>query len=138
MAEEPGMDGIERRSRQRFVARWRGEYCFWALMDGERRPLVDLSLEGFAVPAARPAGTGEVFDFVLQRANVPDEIRGRARVVNHIDMPSGAQTGCLFVDLDGDGRDRLQDWLTAHVLANATVPISERDAASIVSGRSLI
>ncbi|MEN9427028.1 MAG: hypothetical protein RLZZ220_1377, partial [Pseudomonadota bacterium] len=36
------------------------------------------------------------------------------------------------------GAIRLHDWLTVHVIATATVRISEREAAEIVSGPSLI
>ncbi len=138
MAEDALIETAERRSRQRFVAKWRGDYCFWALIDGERKPLVDLSLEGFAVPAGSPPRSDECIAFVLQRANVPDEIRGQARVVNYLSAPDGGQVGCVFEHLDGDGQARLEDWLTAHVLMNATVPISEKEAALIVSGPSLI
>lgn len=40
----------ERRKRQRFVARRWGSVCFWVVIDGERLPVNDLSLEGFSVP----------------------------------------------------------------------------------------
>ena len=126
----------ERRGCQRFVARRRGEPCFWVVMDGVRIPLNDLSADGFSYPSATPPASGEVFDFVLQREGVPDEIRGRAVVVNF--LAASAQAGCAFASLDGDGAERLRDWLIAHVLMTATVRITEKDAAAIVSGPSLI
>lgn len=134
-AEETTM---ERRGRQRFVARRRGEYCFWISVDGERRPLADLSLEGFGMilPAADEAPI--VFDFVLSRAGVPDEIRGRARVTNIIESERSSHVGCLFESLPDAARERLRDWLVAHVIATASVPITEQDAVRIVLGPSLI
>ena len=127
----------ERRGCQRFVARRRGEPCFWVVMDGARIPLNDLSAEGFSYPSATPApASDEVFGFVLQREGVPDEIRGRAVTVNF--LAASAQIGCSFVSLEGDGAERLRDWLIAHVLMTATVRITEKDAAAIVAGPSLI
>lgn len=138
MTEAQRTEGLDRRNRQRFVAMRRGEYCFWAVVDGVRSPLADLSLEGFAIAApACPVGR-DAFDFVLQRANVPDEIRGVARVANEIEKGGVRQIGCLFDSLADDGNARLQDWLIAHVIATASVPITEKDAAQIVSGPSLI
>lgn len=131
-------ESSERRRRQRFIARRRGAVCFWVLVAGERHALHDLSLEGFAMPAAAVSGLAQPFAFVLQRDGVPDEIRGQARVVNVVRADSGEQAGCLFELLERDGPARLEDWLTAHVLANASVPITERDAVAIVSGPSLI
>jgi len=138
MADEKLVDNGERRSRQRFLAQWRGEYCFWVVIAGERRPLLDLSMEGFGVQASSPPESGRSFEFVLQHANVPDEIRGAARVVNYLSTPAGGQAGCLFVSFELNGLAKLEDWLTAHVLLNASVPISEKEAATIVSGRSLV
>lgn len=138
MAEDNATETAERRSRQRFVAKRRGEQCFWVIIDDQRHPLTDLSLAGFAVPASSALEAGRVFGFVLQRANVPDEIRGRARVVNQIQAAEGGQAGCLFEGLDAAATERLEDWLAAHVLMTASVPINERDAASIVRGPSLI
>lgn len=136
MANEDG--AVERRRRQRFVARRRGEYCFWALMDGERFPLQDLSIEGFGVQVFPAFALGKAFPVVLRRAGVPDEVRGLARAVNQVTLENGALGGFLFESLEADGRVRLEEWLTAHVLASATIPISEKDATAIVSGPSLI
>lgn len=130
----------ERRARQRFVAKRRGDDCFWALVSGQRLTLNDLSLEGFSLPASPALGTGLVFDCVLQRDGLPDEIRGRAEVVNQIpaNMGETALAGCRFVQLDEGNAERLRDWLVAHVLVNATVRITEKDATAIVSGPSLV
>lgn len=137
MADAPPVpqDG-DRRGRQRFVARRRGTHCFWVEWDGHREPLADLSLEGFAV-ATRIMREGD-FAVVLHRAGVPDRISATARVANCFEGPDGMQCGCVFSAFDGDGRERLHDWLVAHVIATASVPITEADAERIVSGPSLI
>lgn len=129
---------IERRRRQRFVARRGGEFCFWAVLDGVRFPLQDLSIEGYGVQIFPQFEVGKVFPFVLQRAGVPDEVRGLARAVNKVEGVDSVLGGFLFESFEGDGRERLEEWLTAHVLASATIPISEKDASAIVSGPSLI
>ena len=134
----PPVDDVagERRSKQRFVARRRGEPCFWLALDGQRIALNDLSAEGFSHSSSTPRENVETFDFVLQREGLPDEIRGRAQTVNH--LADGAQTGCHFLSLEGDGQQRLRDWLIAHVIVSASVRITEKDAAAIVAGPSLI
>lgn len=125
----------ERRTRQRFLAQRRGEQCFWVVLAGQRLALVDLSLEGFSMPSVVEA-TAAGFDFVLQREGVPDEIRGRAEVVNP--APDGQAVGCRFLDLPESEQARLQDWLVAHVIMSATVRITEKDATAIVRGGSLV
>jgi hypothetical protein len=132
------MDVQERRGRQRFLALRRGEPCFWVLLDGERIALNDLSLEGFSMPATTPPPAGKAFHFVLVREGVPDEIRGTAAVVSHTASPEGGLAGCQFVEVEDDGLFRLQDWLVTHVIMNATVRITEREAVEIVLGRSLV
>lgn len=131
-------DTAERRARQRFAATRRGDVCFWARVNGEQRPLYDLSLEGFSLPVAEDLAIGGEFAFVLQREGVPDRIDGHARVVNQISEGETRKSGCLFVGIDDESGARLKDWLIAHVLANATVRINERDATAIVSGPSLV
>ena len=84
MTDPIGNDSAERRTRQRFVARRRGEPCFWALLGGTRIALNDLSMEGFALQCDTPPEIGTEQAVVLQREGVPDEIRGRAVAVNHI------------------------------------------------------
>lgn len=138
MAQNGNAETFDRRKRQRFTAKRRGEYCFWVILDGARLPLVDLSLEGFSIPVSSPLASDHRYDFVLQRANVPDEIRGQAKAVNYIGAAAGGQAGCVFENLEGDGGERLEEWLTAHVLASASVPINEKEAGQIVSGPSLV
>ncbi|THF65110.1 PilZ domain-containing protein [Pseudothauera rhizosphaerae] len=134
MAEE----AMERRGHQRFLATRRGQVCFWAVIDGEKLDLNDLSLEGFAYPASTAPVPGRDFPFVLLRSGVPDEVRGTAQVVNYTHDAAGGQAGCRFTALEGDGIERLKDWLVAHVIASATVRITEKDARAIVEGGSLI
>jgi hypothetical protein len=38
----------------------------------------------------------------------------------------------------GEGAARLHDWLTVHLISTATLRISEKEAAAIVAGPSLI
>lgn len=134
--DEASPSGGERRGKQRFVALRRGNECFWAMVDGERQPLSDLSLEGFGVPGR--LDIGRRMQAVLHRAGVPDEIRGTVKVANCFAAANGLQSGCVFESFEADGEDRLREWLVAHVIANATIPITEKDAERIVSGPSLI
>lgn len=127
---------LDRRIRQRFIARRHGQPCFWLRTGGERVALDDLSLEGFSAPMALPP-RGE-FDVVLQREGVPDEIRCTALVVNEAPGPSGSAFGCRFAGLSSENAERLQDWLVAHVIMSATIRITEKDAVMIVKGRSLV
>ena len=126
----------ERRRKQRFVARRGGEPCFWLVLGAQRIALNDLSAEGFSYPSPTPGETAEACDFLLQREGVPDEIRGRAETVNY--RADAAQMGCRFLSIEGDGAQRLHDWLIAHVIVSASVRITEKDAAAIVAGPSLI
>ena len=136
MAEGGTESAGERRGRQRFVALRRGSECFWVVFDEQREALTDLSLEGFGMPGAFEVG--RCFNVVLHRAGVPDQIRGTVRVANCFKGADGVQSGCVFESFAGDGKERLRDWLIAHVIANATIPITEKDAERIVSGPSLI
>lgn len=140
MQPPPTGDSPERRARQRFLAQRRGEPCFWVVVGGHRQALIDISLEGFSMAAVQ-AVSSEGFDFVLQRADVPDQIAGRAVVVN----PAGGQAGepgrtlgCRFIELPAASLARLEDWLITHVIVSATVRITEKDATAIVLGRSLV
>lgn len=136
MTNSNAAGGGERRGRQRFVAQRRGADCFWANVDGQREPLSDLSLEGFGLSGAFEVGRR--IDVVLHRSAVPDEIRGTVKVANCFAGANGVQSGCVFESFEADGRERLRDWLVAHVIANATIPITEKDAERIVCGPSLI
>jgi len=133
-ASKPG-DTSEHRMHQRFVARLHGEACFWALIFDQRLALNDLSLNGFSLPASPELVPGAQFDFALQREGVPDTVRGRAEVVS---IFGDEVAGCRIIQFEDDGEERLHDWLVIHVILCATVRISEKDAAAIVSGRSLI
>lgn len=140
MKPPPAGEHQERRTRQRFLAQRRGEPCFWVTVGGSRLPLADISLEGFSMPAL-PGVAQQGFDFVLQRADVPDRIAGRAVVVSPAAAEDGGGQqllGCRFADLPAEELHRLQDWLVAHVIMNATVRITEKDATAIVLGRSLV
>lgn len=129
---------VERRKRQRFLAQ-RGETPhFWIAVEGERMPLLDLSLEGFAMPALTPPPADKSFEFAMICDGEAGELRGRARVVNYVAHTAGGQAGCLFDAFEGDGALRLQRWLKAHVLDGAWVAITADDAEDIVTGPSLI
>lgn len=128
----------ERRKRQRFIAKRWGQVCFWVVIDGERLPVNDLSLEGFSVPWGAPLADQEAFPFVLEIEGIPDVIRGEALTVNFVLGADGGILGCRFLRLPRDAAERLHDWLTLHVIATATIRISEADAAAIVSGPSLV
>ncbi|MCL1825689.1 MAG: PilZ domain-containing protein [Betaproteobacteria bacterium] len=127
----------ERRIHQRFIARLDGEPCFWALIGEERLALNDLSLKGFALPTSPALVPGAQFDFILQREGMPDTIQGRAEVASVFGRDA-LSAGCRIIHFEGDSGERLQEWLVVHVIRNATVRISEKDAAAIVSGRSLV
>ena len=76
--------------------------------------------------------------FAIVIEGVPDEIRGMAEGMNFVFGEEGGLFGCRFLSFEDDGAGRLHDWLTVHVIATATVRISEKDAAAIVTGPSLI
>jgi hypothetical protein len=129
-------DGAERRRIQRFLASRRGAPYLWMRQGDARIALRDISIDGFSIGADGPLADGAPFDFVLEREGVPDQVRGRAQSVNFI--ASIGQVGCRFVELEGDGAERLREWLVTLVIMNASVRISEKDAAAIVAGPSLI
>ena len=117
--------------------RW-GNVCFWVVIDGARLPVNDLSLEGFSVPFGAPLIEPRQVSFELSLDGIPERIFGVADTMNFTVGTDGGLLGCRFVSFEGDGAIRLHDWLTVHVIATATVRISEREAAEIVSGPSLI
>lgn len=128
----------ERRKRQRFIAQRDGATCFWLVMDGTKHPLNDLSLEGFGFPGTADAATSRDFDFELRLEGIPDKIRGVARVMNHVPGENGGQIGCRFISFAGDGQEDLKEWLTTHVIWSSSVRLSEKEAAAIVAGPSLV
>ncbi|MFT3736691.1 MAG: PilZ domain-containing protein [Rhodocyclaceae bacterium] len=127
----------EKRARQRFIARRGDTPFFWLIVDGERIPLEDLSLEGFSVKAEGLLKGGEPFAFEMRIHDIPDKLRGEAQAINYIVGSPQGLCGCRFLSLT-PGVDRLTEWLTVHVIATATVRISVKDAEKIVSGPSLI
>lgn len=136
--QSSGWETAERRQYQRFVAKRGGDYCFWVELDKERFPLLDLSVQGFAIAPMVLPPIGAILAFTLYRNGVPDKITGRAEVRNHVDGEGRRHAGCLFVGMGAEEVSRLRDWLTAHVLMTATVRITEKDAERIVSGPPLI
>ena len=54
------------------------------------------------------------------------------------DAGGGGMDHAEAVPAFGDGAERLRDWLIALVIMTASVRISEKDAAAIVAGPSLI
>ncbi|WP_374265530.1 PilZ domain-containing protein [Zoogloea sp.] len=138
MSKHENASGAERRKRQRFVAtRW-GNVCFWVEIDGVRQPVNDLSLEGFSLSWGVPLPEPLDLPFVLHLEGIPDQIRGTARTVNFVLGAEGGLLGCRFLSFEGDGAERLHEWLTIHVISTATIRISETEAAAIVSGPSLV
>ena len=97
----------ERRKRQRFVARRWGSVCFWVVIDGERLPVNDLSLEGFSVPYGAPLIEPRQLGFELSLDGIPERIFGVAETMNFTVGESGGQLGCRFLSFEGEaGRDK--------------------------------
>lgn len=131
-------DYRERRQRQRFLAKRGDSTFFWVALDGERIPLIDLSLEGFSISSTAVALSNEPFPFELRLEGIPDKIRGQAQQMNVVPGDPVGQIGCRFVSLEGEGALRLHEWLTIHVIASASVRITAKEAEKIVEGPSLI
>jgi hypothetical protein len=141
MATE-GMDSaetdMERRKRQRFVARRWGDICFWIHVGAMRLPVHNLSLEGFSVPLAQALPMGQHFAFRLEMVGEEGEVSGMASPRNFFMTPEGSEQGCRMESLSGEARALLHAWLIRHVMATTTLPLSEEEAAQIVSGPSII
>lgn len=135
---EQSNPAFERRRRQRFMARRDGAFCFSVVIEGGRLPVLDLSVEGFAVPAETPPQADRQFVFALRRNGKEGEVRGTARMVNFVGALAGGQAGCVIDRFEGDGLQRLEAWLCEHVLEVAAVPISPDEAGQIVKGPSLV
>lgn len=132
-------DYAERRQRQRFMVRASdGSAPFWVALEGQRLPLNDLSLEGFSITSATPASSAAPFPFELRLEGIPDKVRGVAEAVNFIPGEPMGLIGCRFVSVEGEGTERLHEWLTVHVIRSASVRISAKEAEAIVSGPCLI
>lgn len=128
----------ERRQRQRFAALRDGRPCIEITVDEARTPLIDLSLDGFGLPAGFPLPAGP-FDFVLRLIDgFGDKVRGRAELVNLSGDGASRQQGCRFIEIQGDGEQTLKEWLVVIVICSASVRLSSREAEAIVQGPSLI
>lgn len=125
---------FERRQRQRFAAIRDGKPCIEVVINERRLALIDLSLDGFGVPANTDCPEGE-FEFVMRLIDgFGDKVKGRAVAVNQ----AAGQTGCRFVDLDEASEKILQEWLTVIVICGASVRLTPADATAIVTGPSLV
>jgi hypothetical protein len=129
---------MERRKRQRFLARRWGEICFWMNLPGQRLPVHNLSLEGFSVPLAQPLPEGQSFEFRLEMVGEAGEVVGQACPRNFFSTPDGCEQGCRIEALSDADRALLRAWLIRHVMATTTLPLSEEEAEQIVSGPSII
>ena len=89
-------DSAERRRIQRFLALCRGEPWFWVVIDGERIPLHDISIEGFAIAADAPLPAGAAFDF--------DRLRAAAGSIPSVDHFDRLAVRRLIEDLMGEQR----------------------------------
>jgi len=124
----------ERRSRQRFPALRDGKPYVWLLLNNERWPLNDLSLDGFSVGDEVPLHQGAPFDFVLRLVDAPEKVIGRAQAMNS----EGGLIGCRFLSVEGCGEGLIFEWLTVIVICSAKLRITVKEAEAIVKGPSLI
>lgn len=128
------MESHERRQRQRFAAVRDGKACIELLAEGRNLTLVDLSLDGFGVPADPGCPEGE-FEFTLRLIDgFGDKVKGRAMAVSK----TPGQVGCRIVAFEAGSDKVLQEWLTVIVICGASVRLSPADAEAIVKGPSLI
>ena len=128
----------ERRQRQRFAAKRDGKPCINILINGLRLPLIDLSIDGFSVPAGNGLALGK-FDFEMRLIDgFGDKVQGHAEAVNQIGDSATGQIGCHFLELSEQASKTLQEWLTVIVICGASVRLTPDDAEAIVKGPSLI
>ena len=123
----------ERRKRQRFVARRWGSVCFWVVIDGERLPVNDLSLEGFSVPYGAPLIEPRQLGFELSLDGIPERIFGVAEFFQGQGQEEGGALEHLAADADaavhhlddvlGDGEPEPG---AAVLSRRAAVPLLER------------
>jgi hypothetical protein len=130
----------ERRTRQRVVVDQEGRDDFQLEFDGHPVTVRDVSIDGFAMVAATAPDAHRPVAFRLTHQQLPGVVSGRAQVVNfvHGPTPGGGIAGCRIVDMGEDGHDTLVRWLSHHVVAVASVPLSEDEARKIVDGPSLV
>ncbi|MDP5239692.1 PilZ domain-containing protein [Uliginosibacterium sp. 31-16] len=128
----------ERRQRQRFAALREGKPCIDVRINEQRLPVIDLSIDGFSIPAGLVAN-GDEFDFEMRLIDgFGDKVRGRARAVNMVGDTSSGQSGCIFLTLTETEQKTLQEWLTVIVICGASVRLTPHEAEAIVKGPSLI
>lgn len=128
----------ERRQRQRFAALRDGRPCIEISVAGERCTLIDLSLDGFSLPASFKLPAGE-FDFVMRLIDgFGDKVSGRACLMNQTGDAARGQSGCRISSLAPGGDKTLHEWLVVIVICSASVRLSSREAEAIVQGPSLI
>jgi hypothetical protein len=131
-------DYAERRQRQRFAAKRDGKACIDILINGQRLPVIDLSIDGFSIPADNALELA-TFDFEMCLIDgFGDKVRGRAEAVNQIGDAATGQIGCRFLTLSEKDSKTLQEWLTVIVICGASVRLTPDDAEAIVKGPSLI
>ncbi|MBT0963193.1 PilZ domain-containing protein [Denitromonas iodatirespirans] len=135
-------DVNERRQRQRILVETPlvAAPGFRLECDGKTAAVRDVSLEGFSMHVSTAPDSHHAFDFVLTRDGADGAITGRAQVVNFI-RGATAETGiagCHVTHFEGNGRELLVQWLSAHVAAVASVPLTEQEARAIVDGPSLV
>jgi hypothetical protein len=134
----PDSDYSERRQHQRFPAIRDGKPCIDIEINGTRQELIDLSVDGFSIPACSLEPDSS-FDFIMRLIDgFGDKVRGRAQVVNELGGPENKQIGCCFVSLDERSEKILHEWLTVIVICGASVRLTPEDAEAIVKGPSLI
>lgn len=134
---QDAVSAVDHRRIQRIAARREGRPVFWLQIGGNRLPLDDLSLEGFGITGAGQYRPGMAVSFILLRDDDAALVRGEGEVANQFGG-CGGRTGFHIRAMAEEDRKRLHAWLAAHVIACASVPISEEDAAALVSGPSII
>ena len=132
------IDTVERRGNQRIVTTQGGRTHFWLRWNGDRLPVSDLSVEGFAVSVATAPASDQPFEFRLERDDAGEGVRGLAQVVNYASAVEGGQAGCRFVELSPAARELIAAWLADHVVGAAAVPLTVAEATGIVLGPSII
>lgn len=128
----------ERRQRQRFAALRDGKSCISIKVGEQQLPVLDLSVDGFSLPAdALPIG--HEFDFTMRLIDgFGDKVHGRAQAVNQVGSTSSGQLGCKITLISEKDAKNLQEWLTVIVICGASVRLSPHEAEAIVKGPSLI
>lgn len=135
-------DVNERRQRQRIMVESMHvpAPAFGLECDGKPIAVRDVSLEGFSMHVSTAPDSEAEFRFALTRVGADGVVTGRAQAVNFVRGATAESgiAGCHVTAFDGDGKERLAQWLSAHVAAVAGVPLTEQEARDIVSGPSLV